>query len=174
MSETKASELFEVGVAHVCIQPGDRERRLSQLKITTVLRIVREGIRANNSNARSVAFQKQKRARTTSYVSYDSAACITRRRMTNLGVTVDAVCRSPWSLRSQRLGDRQHQCGSHIQHGQYGRETRYGRHSRSRAKHGDQRAPRGIRVVHISGRFIFSVEPKTHLETAIMWLNTLI
>ncbi|KAG6977128.1 hypothetical protein JG688_00000676 [Phytophthora aleatoria] len=97
MSETKASELFEVGVAQVCIQPGDRERRLSQLKITTVLRFVREGFRANSSNARSVVFQKQKRARTTSYVSYDSAACIARRRVTNLGVTVDAVYRSPWS-----------------------------------------------------------------------------
>ncbi|OWY97532.1 hypothetical protein PHMEG_00031918 [Phytophthora megakarya] len=62
MSEKKAHELFEVGIAHLSILPGVRERRVSQLKITTALRLVREGFRANNPNARSVAYRKRKHA----------------------------------------------------------------------------------------------------------------
>ncbi|KAG6945611.1 hypothetical protein JG688_00016473, partial [Phytophthora aleatoria] len=55
---------FRSGIAHLSILPDEQERRLLQLKITTVLRLVCEGFRANNPNARSVAFQVRKRTRT--------------------------------------------------------------------------------------------------------------
>ncbi|POM76680.1 Hypothetical protein PHPALM_6059 [Phytophthora palmivora] len=50
----------EIGIAHLSISPGVRERRVSQLRITTALRLVRE---ANNHSPRSTMLHKRKRVR---------------------------------------------------------------------------------------------------------------
>ncbi|KAE9052354.1 hypothetical protein PR001_g597 [Phytophthora rubi] len=65
-TEEEADNLFEIGMSRLKLLPTFRERRHSQLKVTTVVRLMREANKASDPNARSLPFRSRKRQKTNS------------------------------------------------------------------------------------------------------------
>ncbi|KAE8902777.1 hypothetical protein PF003_g13400 [Phytophthora fragariae] len=65
-TEEEADNLFEIGMSRLKLLPTFRERRHSQLKVTTVVRLMREANKTSDPNARSLPFRSRKRQKTNS------------------------------------------------------------------------------------------------------------
>ncbi len=66
LTEEHALELFRIGVEILPKPPSQHKRRWSQLKVSTVVRLIREHDQAGNPNRRRLQFKKRKRRRSTS------------------------------------------------------------------------------------------------------------
>jgi hypothetical protein len=66
LTEEHALELFRIGVEILPKPPSQHKRRWSQLKVSTVVRLIREHDQAGNPNRRRLQFKKRKRRRNTS------------------------------------------------------------------------------------------------------------
>jgi len=60
-TEEEAEKLFAIGMSKLALLPTMRARRHSQLKVTTVVRLMREENKAHDPNALSMTFKRRKR-----------------------------------------------------------------------------------------------------------------
>ena len=63
LSEEKGLELFEIGMKHLPKPLSKHERRWSQIKVTTFLKLIRKHEQASNPNCRRLPFRKRKRTK---------------------------------------------------------------------------------------------------------------
>jgi len=60
-TEEEADKLFKIGMSRLELLPTFRVRRYSQLKVTTVVRLMREANKANDPSSQSMPFRSRKR-----------------------------------------------------------------------------------------------------------------